>query len=105
MLCFWPEDYQGIKTQPDWRTAKLELQGVGQHSLKAGTPTMGGLIVLLAVLLPTVLWANVINIYVVLILLITAWLGGVGFIDDYFKVVKKKPKGLIGRYKLSGKWL
>lgn len=82
--------------------AKVELQSVGQHSLKAGTPTMGGLIVLLALLLPTILWANVMNIYIILIVLITAWLGGVGFIDDYLKVVKKYPKGLIARYKIVG---
>lgn len=104
LICFifGPRIIKSLQKNQIGEQAKLELQGVGGHSLKAGTPTMGGLIVLLAVLLPTVLWANVFNIYIVLILLITAWLGGVGFIDDYFKVVKKMPKGLIGRYKIVG---
>lgn len=82
--------------------AKSELQQVGQHSLKAGTPTMGGLIVLSAILIPTLLWANVLNMYVVMAVFVTAALGGVGFLDDYLKVVKKYPKGLIGRYKIVG---
>lgn len=82
--------------------AKLELAEVGQHSTKAGTPTMGGLIVLAALIIPTLLWANISNMFIILILLTTAWLGMVGFIDDYLKVVKKLPKGLIGRYKLVG---
>lgn len=82
--------------------AKQELQQVGSHSLKAGTPTMGGLIVLAAVLLPTLLWANVLNMYVVMAVFTTAALGAVGFLDDYLKVVKKLPSGLIGRYKIIG---
>ncbi len=82
--------------------AKMELQNVGNHSTKAGTPTMGGLIVLLSLLLPTVLWANISNIYVILIVTTTTLLGIVGFIDDYLKVVKKYPKGLIGKYKIVG---
>lgn len=82
--------------------AKKELATTGNHASKAGTPTMGGLIVLLAVLLPTVLWANVQNAYVWTIVSITFWLGAVGFLDDYLKVVRKFPKGLIARYKLIG---
>jgi phospho-N-acetylmuramoyl-pentapeptide-transferase len=82
--------------------AKLELTGVGTHNLKAGTPTMGGLIILLAVLIPTIIWAEISNIYIILILVATAFLGGLGFFDDYLKVVKKYKKGLIGRYKLVG---
>ena len=82
--------------------AKHELAEVGHHAGKAGTPTMGGLIVLLALLLPTLLWANMKNAYVIMILLVTAFLGGVGFLDDYLKVIKKLKKGLIGRYKLVG---
>ena len=81
---------------------KRELTGVGNHNLKAGTPTMGGLIVLTALLVPTMLWANMTNAYVILIVLVTAWMGCVGFLDDYLKVVKKLPKGLIGRYKIVG---
>lgn len=82
--------------------AKVELQSVGLHLNKAGTPTMGGLIVLGAVLIPTLLWANVLNMYVVMAVFATAALGAVGFLDDYLKVVKKYPKGLIGIYKITG---
>lgn len=82
--------------------AKVELQSVGLHLNKAGTPTMGGLIVLGAVLIPTLLWANILNMYVVMAVFATAALGGVGFLDDYLKVVKKYPKGLIGIYKIIG---
>lgn len=83
--------------------AKEELQSVGRHASKAGTPTMGGLIVLLSLLLPTVLWADIIdNAFIIIIVLVTVWLGAVGFLDDYLKVVKKKQKGLIGKYKIVG---
>ncbi|MBU3679151.1 MAG: phospho-N-acetylmuramoyl-pentapeptide-transferase [Candidatus Kapabacteria bacterium] len=91
-----------LKRRQVGEQAKQELQQVGLHVNKAGTPTMGGLIVLAAVLLPTLLWANVLNMYVVLAVVATAALGGVGFLDDYLKVVKKYPKGLIGRYKIVG---
>jgi phospho-N-acetylmuramoyl-pentapeptide-transferase len=63
---------------------------------------MGGLIVLTALLLPTLLWADIANMFIILILLITTWLGAVGFLDDYLKVIKKFPNGLIGRYKIVG---
>jgi len=82
--------------------AKSELQGVGLHLNKAGTPTMGGLIVLLSLILPTLLWADMTNMFVILAVLTTTWLGLVGFADDYLKVVKKYKKGLIARYKLMG---
>lgn len=75
------------------------------HLTKAGTPTMGGLIVLASVLVPALLWADIKNMYVLLILFVTAALGAVGFLDDYLKVVKKKTKGLIGRYKIVGQVL
>jgi phospho-N-acetylmuramoyl-pentapeptide-transferase len=63
---------------------------------------MGGLIVLTAMLLPTLLWADLGNMFIILILLTTAWLGAVGFLDDYLKVIKKYPNGLIGKYKIAG---
>jgi phospho-N-acetylmuramoyl-pentapeptide-transferase len=63
------------------------------------------LIVLVAILIPTLLWGNLTNLYVLLIIFVTAALGAVGFLDDYLKVVKKKPKGLIGRYKIVGQVL
>lgn len=82
--------------------AKLELVDVGLHASKTGTPTMGGLIVLASILIPTLLWANIANWYVILAVFVTASLGAVGFLDDYLKVVKKYRKGLIGRYKIVG---
>lgn len=99
---FGPKIIKIMKRKQIGEQAKLELEGVGLHSGKSGTPTMGGIIVLLSLLLPTILWANVSNIYVILILSVTIWLGGVGFLDDYLKVVKKKQKGLIAKYKLFG---
>ena len=75
------------------------------HWSKAGTPTMGGLIIIVSVFIPVILWADVKSLYIILILAGTIWLAGVGFIDDYLKVVKKYPNGLIGRYKLLGQIL
>ncbi|MBS1911843.1 MAG: phospho-N-acetylmuramoyl-pentapeptide-transferase [Bacteroidetes bacterium] len=72
------------------------------HMAKAGTPTMGGLIVLTALVVPALLWCDINSAYVVLAVVVTLFLGGVGFLDDYLKVVKKLPKGLIGRYKIVG---
>ncbi|MBS4033918.1 MAG: phospho-N-acetylmuramoyl-pentapeptide-transferase [Ignavibacterium sp.] len=72
------------------------------HWSKAGTPTMGGLIILLSVVVPVLLWGDIISIYVMLILSGTVFLGMVGFLDDYLKVIKKFPNGLIARYKLLG---
>ena len=99
---FGPKIIKKLKSHQIGEQAKSELQKVGNHSLKAGTPTMGGLIVLTAVLIPTILWGDLSNMYVLLILLTTAWLGAVGFLDDYLKVIKKYPNGLIGRYKIIG---
>lgn len=84
--------------------SKAELQAVGNHHSKAGTPTMGGIIVLISVLLPTLFWANILNWFVIVIFITTLWLGLVGFLDDYLKVVKKYPKGLIGKYKIVGQF-
>lgn len=99
---FGPKIIRILKRKQIGEQAKSELQKVGNHSLKAGTPTMGGLIVLSSILIPTLLWANITNWFIILILLTTAWLGAVGFLDDYLKVIKKLPKGLIGRYKIVG---
>lgn len=81
---------------------EIRTDGPETHLKKAGTPTMGGLIILAAVIIPTVLWARIENIYILLILCSTFWMGIVGFIDDYLKVVKKMSKGLVARYKLLG---
>jgi phospho-N-acetylmuramoyl-pentapeptide-transferase len=69
---------------------------------KQGTPTMGGLIILLSIIIPTLLFAKLHNIYIILMLLTTAWLGLIGFIDDYIKVFLKNKKGLAGKFKILG---
>lgn len=74
------------------------------HWSKAGTPTMGGLIIILSAVVPVLLWGDLTSIYIILILGGTVWLFLVGFLDDYLKVVKKLPKGLIGKYKLLGQF-
>ena len=75
------------------------------HWSKAGTPTMGGLIIIFSAVVPVLLWGDLTSIYIILILGGTVWLSLVGFLDDYLKVVKKYPKGLIGRYKLLGQFI
>jgi phospho-N-acetylmuramoyl-pentapeptide-transferase len=80
----------------------IREDGPQSHKKKAGTPTMGGLIILLSIVIPVLLWSDITSIYIILVLFGTVVLGGVGFLDDYLKVVKKLPKGLIARYKLLG---
>jgi phospho-N-acetylmuramoyl-pentapeptide-transferase len=77
----------------------LGLEGQMQ---KAGTPTMGGLIILASILIPTLLFAKLNNIYVITLLISTVWLGAIGFIDDYIKVFKKNKDGLSGKFKVFG---
>lgn len=72
------------------------------HASKAGTPTMGGLIIMAAIIIPTLLWADLSNMYVLLILFATIWMGVIGFIDDYIKVFKKNKAGLQGKFKIVG---
>ena len=72
------------------------------HKEKQGTPSMGGLIMIASILLSTILWNNLINTFILLLLVTLLWLGGVGFIDDYFKNVLKKKDGLRPKYKLFG---
>src|SRR5438874_7259904 len=79
-----------------------KLEAPKAHLSKAGTPMMGGLIILVATLGPTLLWADIGNLFIILIFLAMLILGGIGFMDDYLKVIKKKKKGLIARYKLAG---
>ncbi|MEJ6776593.1 MAG: phospho-N-acetylmuramoyl-pentapeptide-transferase [Crocinitomicaceae bacterium] len=73
----------------------------GQLS-KTGTPTMGGLIILAAILIPTLLFAKLDNIYIITMLISTVWLGTIGFVDDYIKVFKKNKAGLAGKFKVIG---
>jgi len=77
----------------------LGLEGQLQ---KKGTPTMGGLIIIAAILVPTLLMAKLDNIYVILLIGTTVWLGTIGFLDDYIKVFKKNKEGLAGRFKIVG---
>jgi phospho-N-acetylmuramoyl-pentapeptide-transferase len=76
--------------------------GLAGQLEKSGTPTMGGLIILGAILIPTLLFAKLHNIYVITMLLATIWLGIIGFLDDYIKVFKKNKEGLKGRFKIIG---
>ena len=69
---------------------------------KKGTPTMGGIIILLAIILPTLFFSKIGNIYIILILIATVWMGLIGFLDDYIKVFKKNKKGLRGIFKIIG---
>jgi len=77
----------------------LGLEGQMQ---KAGTPTMGGLIIILGILVPTLLFARLGNIYVIMMLITTVWLGAIGFLDDYIKVFRKNKEGLAGKFKIIG---
>ena len=77
----------------------LGLEGQTQ---KSGTPTMGGIIIILATLIPALLLAKVDNIYIILLLITTLWMGFIGFLDDYIKVFKKDKKGLKGKFKVLG---
>jgi phospho-N-acetylmuramoyl-pentapeptide-transferase len=77
----------------------LGLQGQIE---KAGTPTMGGIIIILATLLPVLLFAKLDNIYIILLLITTVWMGLIGFADDYIKIYKKDKEGLKGRFKIMG---
>jgi phospho-N-acetylmuramoyl-pentapeptide-transferase len=77
----------------------LGLEGQTQ---KKGTPTMGGLMMIAAILIPTLLFANLNNIYIQLLLITTVWLGLIGFLDDYIKVFRKNKDGLKGRFKIIG---
>jgi phospho-N-acetylmuramoyl-pentapeptide-transferase len=76
--------------------------GLEGQLAKSGTPTMGGLIILGAILIPTLLFAKLDNIYIITMLLATVWLGLIGFIDDYIKVFKKNKEGLAGKFKVIG---
>ncbi|MFP4448399.1 MAG: phospho-N-acetylmuramoyl-pentapeptide-transferase [Bacteroidota bacterium] len=78
-----------------------ELGLKGEES-KEGTPSMGGLIILASILIPALLFANLTNVYVILMIITTVWLGFIGFIDDYIKIFKNDKTGLAGRFKIFG---
>ena len=92
-----------------WMIATLQKMQIGQvirkvgpesHFVKEGTPTMGGALILLAIILPTLLWADLTNLYIWVTLLVTAGYGAIGFIDDYLKVVRKNSDGISARQKM-----
>ena len=87
------------KKQVGEEVRDLGLEG---QKNKKGTPTMGGLIILAAILIPTLLFAKLDNIYIILILIATVWLGFIGFLDDYIKVFRKEKRGLAGKFKVMG---
>lgn len=87
------------KKQVGEEIRELGLEG---QSAKKGTPTMGGLIIIAAILIPTLLLAKLDNVYVILLVTATVWMGLIGFLDDYIKVFKKDKKGLAGKFKIVG---
>ncbi len=84
---------------------QIRIEGPQSHQTKEGTPTMGGIIILFSVVVPTLLWSDVESIYIILVLTGTVILGAIGFLDDYLKDIKHYSKGLIARYKLLGQIL
>jgi len=80
----------------------IRTLGLYGEEAKKGTPTMGGLIILAAILIPTILFAKLNNVYVLLMIFSTIWLGVIGFIDDYIKIYKKDKAGLAGKFKVIG---
>ncbi len=76
--------------------------GLDGEKQKRGTPTMGGFIILSAILIPTLLFARLLNVYIIIMIVTTIWLGLIGFIDDYIKVFKKDKEGLAGKFKILG---
>lgn len=87
------------KKQVGETVRSLGLEGETQ---KQGTPTMGGLIIIAGILLPTLLFAKLENVYIILMIIATVWMGTVGFIDDYIKVFRKNKEGLAGKFKVVG---
>src|SRR5688572_7447643 len=80
----------------------IRQEGPQSHRAKAGTPTMGGLLILTSAIVPTLLWADLRNPYIWVAVLVTLGCGGVGFLDDYLKITRRSHHGLIPRYKMGG---
>jgi phospho-N-acetylmuramoyl-pentapeptide-transferase len=81
---------------------EINDNGPMTHLVKRGTPTMGGVIIIFAALLPTLMFSNLDNTMIKIVIISTIWMGFIGFIDDYLKVIKKVEKGMIARYKMIG---
>ena len=80
----------------------IRAEGPASHQTKRGTPTMGGIIIIVSTVIPTLLWARLDKRYVWVAMLATVWMGAIGFLDDYLKFIQGKPRGLVARYKLVG---
>lgn len=80
----------------------IRADGPASHQEKRGTPTMGGILIIFATIIPTLLWAQLTNRFIQVAMLATVWMGAIGFVDDYLKVVQGKPRGLVARWKLTG---
>ncbi len=95
-----------IRAHRDFQIGQvIRQEGPQSHRAKAGTPTMGGLLILAAALVPTLLWADLTNPFVWIAVISTAAFGGVGFLDDYLKITRRSSGGLAPRYKLLGQCL
>jgi phospho-N-acetylmuramoyl-pentapeptide-transferase len=91
-----------IRTLRDFQVGQvIRHEGPATHRTKAGTPTMGGLLILAAAVIPTLLWADLTNIYIWIAVLATVAYGGIGFADDYLKITRHSHHGLIPRYKMG----
>jgi phospho-N-acetylmuramoyl-pentapeptide-transferase len=80
----------------------VRSEGPQSHLGKHGTPTMGGVLIVLSTVIPTLLWAELTNPFTITAMVVLVWLGALGFMDDYLKVVRQKTEGLVGRYKIIG---
>ena len=80
----------------------IREEGPKTHLKKKGTPTMGGLIILAGIIIPTLLWADLSNFFILSALIVTLWLGLIGYMDDYLKAIKKQSKGMVARKKFAG---
>jgi phospho-N-acetylmuramoyl-pentapeptide-transferase len=83
----------------------IRHEGPATHAPKAGTPTMGGLLILTGALVPTLLWADLTNVYIWIAVIATVAFGGIGFADDYLKIIRRSHHGLLPRYKLGGQFI
>tara|TARA_Y100000748_G_scaffold303080_1_gene307168 strand:- start:526 stop:1629 length:1104 start_codon:yes stop_codon:yes gene_type:complete len=81
---------------------EIRSNGPKTHLVKKGTPTMGGVIIIIAALLPTLLFSDLTNTLVLIVIVATIWMGIIGFIDDYMKVIRKIEKGMVAQYKMMG---
>jgi phospho-N-acetylmuramoyl-pentapeptide-transferase len=102
LLAFWlgPRIIRRLRERHIGQVIRTE--GPASHQAKRGTPTMGGIIIILATVVPALLWARLDSPYVVVAILATLWMGAIGVVDDYLKIVRGKSQGLVARWKLAG---